>query len=281
MDEKRQQIRNINNMNITIEEKNRLIFNLMQPNIETRNTDFDLKKPRKVCSHYNKWLSPVDPDTSTVAGCRICKPHDRFKVKMMQCDDCMCIQKKASVCGNPICYSFNKPHKYYCRICSLWQNAPGDIYHCDKCGMCRIGRQEDYEHCDKCGLCVKDIQNHACISSAIDAKCSVCLDGLHDSRLPSTFMQCNHIIHALCFQKLLLGGEYRCPICKKSAIDMKEQWKIYDQITLHSPPEYNWMQAYTCNDCGKKSKKRFNLENLYRCECNSYNTQSTHREHLD
>ncbi|PIO25186.1 hypothetical protein AB205_0108620, partial [Aquarana catesbeiana] len=42
---------------------------------------------------------------------------------------------------------------YYCDICHLFDKDKKQ-YHCDGCGICRIGPKEQFEHCAKCNLCL-------------------------------------------------------------------------------------------------------------------------------
>ena len=42
---------------------------------------------------------------------------------------------------------------YFCAVCKFWDNdGSHQLFHCDKCGVCRAGKREDYIHCDKCML---------------------------------------------------------------------------------------------------------------------------------
>ncbi len=38
------------------------------------------------------------------------------------------------------------------------------VYHCDKCGICRVGGRENQFHCDKCETCLRLVMlnNHVC-----------------------------------------------------------------------------------------------------------------------
>ncbi len=38
------------------------------------------------------------------------------------------------------------------------------VYHCDKCGICRVGGKENFKHCDTCGMCidVEFFDTHKC-----------------------------------------------------------------------------------------------------------------------
>ncbi|KAI9711444.1 MAG: hypothetical protein M1812_007189 [Candelaria pacifica] len=93
------------------------------------------------CSACNRWYT-----------CRFC--HDevedhslnRKETKNMLCMLCRCPQPAAehcSECGERAAW-------YYCAICKLWDNDnEKSIYHCNDCGICRLGQGlgKDFYHC--------------------------------------------------------------------------------------------------------------------------------------
>ncbi len=46
--------------------------------------------------------------------------------------------------------------KYFCSVCNLYDDngEKKGIYHCDKCGICRVGPAKKYFHCDSCNACL-------------------------------------------------------------------------------------------------------------------------------
>lgn len=44
--------------------------------------------------------------------------------------------------------------KYFCSVCRLYDGSETEKYHCSGCGICRLGKRENYFHCDKCGYCL-------------------------------------------------------------------------------------------------------------------------------
>ena len=75
---------------------------------------------------------------------------------------------------------------YFCDVCNLYDDL-GDkkgIYHCDKCGICRVGGKDNLYHCDSCGCCMNKTMenNHKCMNKRIDYDCPVCFADLHTSR---------------------------------------------------------------------------------------------------
>jgi uncharacterized CHY-type Zn-finger protein len=93
------------------------------------------------CAMCNKWYT-----------CRLC--HDaveshvlpRKETKNMLCMLCGSAQKAADQCAQCGARAAN----YYCDICHLWEDDPNrSIYHCNDCGICRVGRGlgKDFFHC--------------------------------------------------------------------------------------------------------------------------------------
>ena len=93
------------------------------------------------CSACNKWYT-----------CRFC--HDavedhmlnRRETKNMLCMLCGCAQPASEECA--LCSV--RSAWYYCNVCKLWDDDPEkSIYHCNDCGICRIGQGlgKDFFHC--------------------------------------------------------------------------------------------------------------------------------------
>lgn len=91
--------------------------------------------------------------------------------------------------------------EYACIKCPFFDdNLEKEPFHCDECGICRVGGRENYFHCATCGSCyglsLKD--NHKCVERAMHQNCPVCFEYLFDSTEPTTVLQCGHTIHASC-----------------------------------------------------------------------------------
>lgn len=46
--------------------------------------------------------------------------------------------------------------QYACLVCNLFDDE-GDkkqIFHCDGCGICRVGGRENFFHCSNCNMCL-------------------------------------------------------------------------------------------------------------------------------
>lgn len=51
-------------------------------------------------------------------------------------------------------------------------------FHCEKCGICRVGGRENFFHCDRCGCCYNASlkHNHICVERSLHQDCPVCAE---------------------------------------------------------------------------------------------------------
>lgn len=107
------------------------------------------------CLHYRRNVKLQCAACEKWYTCRLC--HDeveehilpRKMTKHMLCMLCGYAQKASDSCVN----CGECAAQYYCNICKLWSddvNKP--IYHCDDCGICRVGHglDKDFFHCKVC-----------------------------------------------------------------------------------------------------------------------------------
>ena len=126
-------------------------------------------------------------------------------------------------------------------------------FHCDGCGICRVGKREEYIHCDTCGewrhsahlalhqqsrprishlhisssfappgICIPESTeaSHVCLQGKYKQDCPVCRADLFSSRDPVQTMPCGHTIHGGCLARLTSSADFfdgsfpRCPLCK-------------------------------------------------------------------
>ena len=104
------------------------------------------------CAHYMRNVKLQCSICHRWYTCRFCHdaaedhPLNRRETKNMLCMLCGCAQRAAGecrACGQTAAW-------YYCGVCKLWDNDPKkNIYHCDDCGICRIGQGlgKDFYHC--------------------------------------------------------------------------------------------------------------------------------------
>lgn len=278
MDDLRQNIIQINSRtDIDQTEKSKLIFELMNKN-NTVKTEERSDNEIMECPHYQRKCLLECHQCNKFYPCRVChddnEDHEmnRHEVKKIKCKECLTIQEPNKFCINTDC-KIEFAH-YFCAICNLYVDDKEKIItHCDKCGICRVGK---VKHCDICDMCYNEetFDNHIC-NVKFDYQCAICGEELKASRDPVTTLPCKHIIHSKCLQQNLINGNYQCPLCKKSVTDMSNFWLQIDTYVQNStmPVEYQDMKAeISCNDCDVKSITKFHFM-YHKCSgCNGYNT---------
>lgn len=104
------------------------------------------------CQHYRRNVKLQCFSCKKWYTCRFC--HDdvedhhlnRPKTENMLCMLCGHAQPAAQLCRN----CGESTAQYYCSTCKLWDNDSNkSIYHCNDCGICRIGQGlgKDFFHC--------------------------------------------------------------------------------------------------------------------------------------
>ncbi|KAK7502165.1 hypothetical protein BaRGS_00006529 [Batillaria attramentaria] len=233
------------------------------------------------CEHYNRNCALIAPCCKKQYTCRICHDEkemhelDRHQVCHVVCLKCNLEQEVAGCCKDKNCG--NEFGKYFCERCRLFDNDDKNQFHCDKCGICRVGGRENFFHCDKCNVCLALLlkDNHKCVANMSHDACPVCLEDLHSSRKQMHIPPCGHLLHLACYKDLFKAGHFACPNCNQSMINMTDVWKEVDREVSETemPEEYrNVTVDIICRDCQKKSQTKFHVLGL-KCEhCGSYNT---------
>lgn len=117
------------------------------------------------CKHYIRAASIKAPCCDQWFPCRLC--HDesvtthrinRYEVLYMFCYYCELEQPFSGTCRD----CGKAVGAYSCSQCKFLTSNPnaGDIFHCDQCGLCRVGPRERYEHCEVCHMCMPAGQVH-------------------------------------------------------------------------------------------------------------------------
>lgn len=266
--------------------------------------------PALGCMHYKRNVKLQCFDCHRWVNCRYCHdqlhdlpfPHNlrRSMTRNMLCMLCQTPQPAAEICINCGEYAAY----YYCPKCQLWDNDSNKrIYHCDDCGICRLGEGlgKDYVHCKKCNVCISiaTAGAHTCVERATEGPCPLCLDEMFASRAKVVSMPCGHYMHGECY-KDLMAVTYKCPVCSKSAVNMELQWRKLDHEIAAQPmpeddeelegllpqlvpqdgaeingngrtrrPRNVWIG---CNDCGSRCWTAFHWLGLKCHNCDSYNT---------
>lgn len=237
------------------------------------------------CSHYQRNCKVECPICLRWYPCRFChdavvKSHKfvRSEVRHILCMKCNTPQvPDTNYCTN----CKHELAEYFCRKCKLYDNDTiKDIYHCDKCGICRLGLglDKDFFHCDTCNICLSiDLkEKHKCVSNTAHCNCPICNEYLFISMSKVVFMSCGHLIHQACYDEMIKHS-FRCPLCKKTIANMDAQFRILDQeiAQLPMPSPYNlWKIIASCNDCKGKSIVPYHILGLKCRYCNSFNTNN-------
>ena len=232
------------------------------------------------CQHYKADVKMQCVTCSKFYTCRFC--HDeaedhafpRRETRFMLCMLCQTPQSVGDTCKN--CY---QTAAYYCGICKLFNSDPEkSIYHCDDCGICRLGQGlgKDFFHCKTCVACmsISAEKTHKCVQGSTQSDCPVCKVFLFTSVMPVAFMKCGHAIHSSCFQ-IYATNSYKCPICSKSIANMESQFRRLDRYIEEQPmpEEYRDNRAYVfCNDCNSRNITKYHWLGLKCSVCESYNT---------
>uniref|UniRef100_A0A182T1K6 CTCHY-type domain-containing protein n=1 Tax=Anopheles maculatus TaxID=74869 RepID=A0A182T1K6_9DIPT len=86
---------------------------------------------------------------------------------------------------------------YTCLVCNLFDDEDRNQYHCDGCGICRVGGRGRFFHCEVCNMC-----------------------------LPLQLKFDGH---------RLSSGHYACPTCQTSMMDMNQLWEYLDAEVAATP----------------------------------------------
>lgn len=239
-----------------------------------------------ICNHYERNCFIVSPCCNKQFNCRLC--HDefyefkkdehkinRFEISKIICKNCNTEQNVSNECIN--CNI--KFGEYFCNICNFFDNnTTKEYYHCFKCGICRVGGQNNFFHCDTCNLClnINTKDSHTCINST-EIICPLCFDNLFESTKSFTKLNCGHAIHLDCLSEILKSNNIKCPLCSKSTIDTSTYFQILDrEIQLTPMPEELKIDVkIICNDCNLLSDTIFHIIGHKCNHCGSYNTKQT------
>ncbi|KAL7545336.1 hypothetical protein ACHAWF_008691 [Thalassiosira exigua] len=249
------------------------------------------------CPHYARSCKLRHPTSGRLYTCRLCceqtrematkdkdSPLDRYEVKEVLCMRCGALQPAGDHCVNPECQSAGKPFaRYTCNICNFYDDSANkSIYHCPFCNVCRSGQGLgiDYRHCMRCNACVSLSDEHHCIPQRLQGNCPICHETMFESTEPLRGLKCGHVMHLRCFSMYMRGHSYTCPLCKKSAEDMREYFALLDSAVRMQPmpPAYAATTSNIyCQDCSKSGNVSYHFVGLKCHHCGSYNTRETQR----
>ena len=168
---------------------------------------------------------------------------------------------------------------YFCATCNLYDDDESkQQFHCEECGICRVGGRENFFHCKTCGACysVELRNNHTCVPNSMQRDCPICYEYLFDSLEAPQVLRCGHTIHRKCLESYSQHGGYTCPLCNASVCDMRAAWLYLDEEIANTPmpTEYaNSRVNMLCNDCHEQGETDFHALGLKCASCGSYNTR--------
>ena len=87
-------------------------------------------------------------------------------------------------------------------------------------------------------------------------------------------MPCGHYLHKGCYNQYMETA-YKCPTCKKSAVNMELQWQKLTQAIESQPMPDQFADTRAvvqCNDCSAKSSVKYHWLGNKCNTCDSYNT---------
>lgn len=236
------------------------------------------------CKHYLRLCSLEAPCCQKVYSCRICHDEEweadykkchqlkRQEVTHIICTICQhrqTVSNNCELCGIQFAI-------YYCEVCRLYDDIDKGQFHCNKCGMCRIGGVDNFEHCDDCNICMKKetFDDHKC-SNMKEAVCPICFGNLGDSVTPVSFLKCGHSIHHNCMLQLLKTS-FKCPMCSKAMTDLTAYNMMMDAevVATQMPADYDDVNVdILCNECQAKSLVKFHIVGHKCPDCGTYNTK--------
>jgi hypothetical protein len=231
--------------------------------------------------------------------CRLCFEEevghamDRHAVERVLCMVCGVAQGVSRRCATEGCGAAEGAGfaAYFCEVCRLYDDSGAEVYHCEECGICRLGRREDNFHCAVCDACVamESRDRHRCMPHSLSADCPVCCEKLFTSRAPVCYMRCGHAMHNACWDKYT-RLKYTCPICCAALTDMTAYYAALDAVMeaerAAMPAELRERTSkIMCHDCRGVSVAPFHFQH-HKCErrlqeggeeggrtCGSYNTR--------
>jgi RING finger and CHY zinc finger domain-containing protein 1 len=235
------------------------------------------------CPHYSRHCHLRAPCCNALVACRRCHdalvpdghPLDRRAVRSVKCLACDAPdQPLAAQCA----FCSTRFAAYFCLPCAMYDDNPNrSIFHCDGCGVCRVGTRSDYIHCASCCACIPAAAHpkHRCTMDILKGPCLLCKMDMHESVRPVTIMRCGHAMHVGCFEKHA-ATSFACPKCRRSMGDMKPYWDVLDRLLETELASVTDLVSITCRDCGRDSEATIHPQ-YHKCDhakCGSYNTIS-------
>lgn len=247
------------------------------------------------CAHYKRKCEILAPCCGIWYPCRHCH-NEKYrgpkssgckteqlprtevkKIRCLVCEEEQSLSTNCIKCG--VLFA-----RYYCEKCCFYDDAENkNIFHCDDCRMCRIGKKEENEHCYNCGICINKSlkEDHKCIEIQ-GQNCPICMEPLLESIKPYIQLErCYHWIHLKCLDDYeRQNRSNRCPVCgtslfKMSKIEIEAYDKMVEETKANMPEEFKQKKAdIICMDCLEKSEGvDYHILAIKCASCGSYNTR--------
>ena len=149
--------------------------------------------------------------------------------------------------------------QYICEPCQIFDNVDKGQFHCQGCGLCRLGGRQNFFHCDTCEMCLPlglqkshnvsfsnliyifhsccgagvekelllKIDDFQCVVGVSRSNCPVCQEDLHTSAQPCQVPPCGHLLHQSCFQDLI-SNRYLLRKCWARENRIIRNWPKYN-----------------------------------------------------
>jgi RING finger/CHY zinc finger protein 1 len=244
-------------------------------------------KGRNGCDHYKRRCCIHCNQCDEWHICKHChnREHEltnEHRVEADMVDIIMCMNCQTKQQPSNKCVQCNIQFaKSYCDKCYVWTEVE-DIFHCDGCKLCRVGKRENFTHCDKCNICIRtsSFEEHTkiCLKQDNERKC-ICFERTQDSRKLTVVSHCGHQFHKTCYIKMQKSGRNTCPYCSKYMIDPNNE-AFNRLMNIHREKYEESLQGLTigkeikwlCNQCGHKFKSKIHTIYGSMCpECRLFN----------
>ncbi|CAA6654228.1 unnamed protein product [Spirodela intermedia] len=237
------------------------------------------------CKHYRRRCKIRAPCCNEVFTCRHChneSTSDQHELPRQEVQRVICLICDTEQPAGRVCLNCGvNMGEYFCGICKFYDDdTEKKQYHCDDCGICRVGGRENFFHCQKCGSCYSgQLRNkHLCVENSMRHHCPICYEYLFDSLKETRVLRCGHTMHSECLNEMLRHYQYTCPICSKSVIDVFRSWKDREDEEVNAtavPDDYHNRKVWiACNDCDDTTELAFHVVGMKCRHCRSHNTRT-------
>lgn len=233
------------------------------------------------CRHYERHCMLFAPCCNQYFWCRHCHNEiknsplmgpnqhvlDRHAVTTVKCAHCGLEQPVAQQCSGCL-QSFGK---YSCLECNFFdEDTSKRQFHCNMCGICRVGGREHFFHCEQCGCCYQTglQENHHCVENNMGKPCLMCSENLFDSVKEIITLPCGHATHQRCHSE----SEFpTCLVCARTAEDDVLTRDILVKASTIIPADLlrcEYVRRY-CGPCKQMQDMQYSTLGTWCIQCNA------------